>query len=53
MQTKSLTTNVDEQEEMLSVSGNSIIVKIGGDLTGDAYSVFELSVPPNTGAGLH
>ena len=42
-----------EQQETLSVSNNTITVKIGGEQTGDAYSVFELSVPPNVGAGLH
>jgi mannose-6-phosphate isomerase-like protein (cupin superfamily) len=42
-----------EQHETLSVSNNTITVKIGGEQTGDAYSVFELSVPPNVGAGLH
>jgi len=26
---------------------------VGGEQTDDAYSVFELSVPPNVGAGLH
>jgi mannose-6-phosphate isomerase-like protein (cupin superfamily) len=55
MQTKSLkTTDVSEwQEEILEVSGNTITVKLGGEQTDDAYSVFELSVPPNVGAGLH
>ena len=55
MQTKSLTAaNVHgEQEETLSVAGNTITVKIGGGQTDDTYSVFELSVPPNVGAGLH
>jgi len=55
MQTKSLTTEnlPSGQEETLSVSGNNITVKIGGEQTNDAYSVFELSVPPNAGAGLH
>jgi len=56
MQTKSLKTIADfpdEQEEMLSVAGNTITVKIGGEQTSDAYSVFELSVPPGVGAGLH
>jgi mannose-6-phosphate isomerase-like protein (cupin superfamily) len=42
-----------EQQQTLSVSNNTITVKIGGEQTGDAYSVFELSVPPNVGAGLH
>jgi mannose-6-phosphate isomerase-like protein (cupin superfamily) len=55
MQTKSLkTTDVSEwQEEILSVSGNTITVRLGGEQTDGAYSVFELSVPPNVGAGLH
>ena len=55
MQTKSLTTAdvPAEQKETLSVAGNDIIVKIGGEQTDDTYSVFELSVPPNVGAGLH
>lgn len=55
MQTKSLTTaNVSaKQEETLSVAGNAITVKIGGKKTDNAYSLFELSVPPNVGAGLH
>jgi len=55
MQTESSTTaNVPaKQEETLSVAGNTITVKIGGKETDDAYSVFELSVPPNVGAGLH
>ena len=55
MQTKSLkTTNVPAgQEETLSVSGNTITVKVNGEQTDGAYSVFELSVPPNVGAGLH
>ena len=55
MQTKpSTTANVSaKQEETLSVSGNTIIVKIGGEQTDNAYSMFELSVPPNAGAGLH
>lgn len=42
-----------EQKERLSVSGNAITVKIGGEQTDNAYSVFELSVPPCAGAGLH
>jgi len=42
-----------EQQETLSVSKNTITVKIGGEQTGDAYSVFELNIPPNVGAGLH
>lgn len=42
-----------KQQETLSVIGNDIIVIIGGEQTAGAYSVFELSVPPNVGAGLH
>jgi mannose-6-phosphate isomerase-like protein (cupin superfamily) len=55
MQTKSLTTaNVPaEQKETLSVAGNTITVKIAGNETDNAYSLFELNVPPNVGAGLH
>ena len=56
MQTESLKTIANvayEQEKTLSVSGNTITVKIGGDRTSDTYSVFELSVPPNVGAGMH
>lgn len=55
MQTQSSTTQklAAGQEETLSVAGNTITVKIGGRQTDDAYSVFELSVPPNVGAGLH
>ena len=55
MQTESLkTTGVSEgQEEILVVSGNTINVKLDGEQTGDAYSVFEISAPPNVGAGLH
>jgi mannose-6-phosphate isomerase-like protein (cupin superfamily) len=55
MQPKSSTTaNVPgNQAETLSVGGNTITVKIGGKETDNAYSLFELSVPPNVGAGLH
>ena len=55
MQTKSLKTiHVPAgQEETLSVSDNTITVKVNGEQTDGAYSVFELSVPPNVGAGLH
>lgn len=55
MQTKSLTTaNLSaEQKETLSVAGNTITVKIAGNETDNAYSLFELNVPPNVGAGLH
>ena len=49
MQTKSLTTTdvADGQEEILVVSGNTITVKLDGEQTDDAYSVFEVSAPPN------
>lgn len=56
MQTESLKATealASRQQEILSVSGNDIIVKIGGGETSNAYSVFELSVPPGVGAGLH
>lgn len=55
MQTNSLkTAGVSEgQEEILVVSDNIISVKLDGEHTDDAYSVFEVSVPPNVGAGLH
>ena len=55
MQTKSLKTTdvIDGQEEILVVSDNTITVKLDGEQTDDAYSVFEVSVPPNVGAGLH
>lgn len=55
MQTKlSTTANPPAaQDEILSVSGNSIAVKVGGEQTNDTYSLFELTVPPNVGAGLH
>jgi mannose-6-phosphate isomerase-like protein (cupin superfamily) len=42
-----------QQQETLSVIGNTITVKIGCEQTAGAYSVFELSVPPNEGTGLH
>ena len=42
-----------QQQEILSVIGNTITVIIGGEKTADAYSVFELIVPPNEGPGLH
>jgi mannose-6-phosphate isomerase-like protein (cupin superfamily) len=55
MQTQSLTAAKASQgqEEVLSVSGNTITVKVAGAETNDAYSIFELLVPPNVGAGLH
>jgi quercetin dioxygenase-like cupin family protein len=55
MQTNSLKTAgvSEEQEEILVVSGNTITVKLAGEQTGDAYSVFEVTAPPNVGAGLH
>jgi mannose-6-phosphate isomerase-like protein (cupin superfamily) len=53
MQKKSLRNANTPDQETLSVSGNEITVKIEGKETGNAYSLFELSVPPNVGAGLH
>ena len=55
MQTKlSTAVNVPaQQQEILSVIGNTIRVIIGGEQTADAYSVFELSVPLNVGPGVH
>lgn len=56
MQTESLKTAagvVPNHDETLLVSGNTITVKIGGEQTSGTYSVFELSVPPGVGAGLH
>jgi mannose-6-phosphate isomerase-like protein (cupin superfamily) len=54
MQTKSSIADVPaKQKEILSVVGNNITVKVGGEETDNAYCVFELSVPPNEGAGLH
>jgi mannose-6-phosphate isomerase-like protein (cupin superfamily) len=55
MQTKSLkTTGVSGgQEEILVVSDNTITVKLDGEQTDNAYSVFEVSIPPDVGAGLH
>ena len=55
MQTESSTTATVAfgEEETLSVSNNIITVKIGGKETNNAYSLFELSVPPGVGAGLH
>jgi mannose-6-phosphate isomerase-like protein (cupin superfamily) len=53
MQKKSLRNANTPDQETLSVSGNDITVKIEGKETGNAYSLFELSVPPNVGAGLH
>jgi len=41
------------QNETLSVIGHTIKVIIGGEQTADAYSVFELTVPPNVGPGIH
>jgi len=56
MQTQSFRSTPDVSftgEETLLVSGNAITVKIGGEKTSNAYSVFEITVPPNVGAGLH
>lgn len=55
MQTE-LSTAVNEtaqQQEALSVIGNTIKVITGGEQTNDTYSVFELTVPPNVGPGVH
>jgi mannose-6-phosphate isomerase-like protein (cupin superfamily) len=41
------------QEETLSVIGHTITIRVGGEQTDGAYSVFELCVPPNVGTGLH
>jgi mannose-6-phosphate isomerase-like protein (cupin superfamily) len=41
------------QHETLFVIGHTIKVIIGGQQTGNAYSVFELTVPPNVGPGIH
>ena len=41
------------EQETLSVIGHTIKVVIGGEQTEDTYSVFELSVPPNVGPGIH
>ena len=56
MQTETLKASAgiaSENHQILSVSGNDIIVKIDGDETSNSYSVFELTVPPGVGAGLH
>jgi mannose-6-phosphate isomerase-like protein (cupin superfamily) len=55
MQTESLktATEIFPGDEQLLVSGNTITVKLGASQTSGAYSVFELSVPPGVGAGLH
>jgi mannose-6-phosphate isomerase-like protein (cupin superfamily) len=54
MQTKTSTpTHEPIQQDTLLVAGNAIKVKVGGEQTNNDYSVFELSVPPNVGAGLH
>lgn len=55
MQTKSLPSAKAPAglEETLSVIGHTIVVKIGADQTDGAYSVFELTVPPQVGTGLH
>jgi mannose-6-phosphate isomerase-like protein (cupin superfamily) len=42
-----------EQQETLSVIGHTIKVLIGGEQTADAYSIFELNVPPGVGPGVH
>jgi mannose-6-phosphate isomerase-like protein (cupin superfamily) len=40
-------------EEILSVIGHDIVVKIDAEQTNGAYSVFELTVPSEVGTGLH
>lgn len=49
----STSANVAQQQETLSVIDHTITVRIDGEQTAGAYSVFELSVPPNEGPGLH
>jgi len=46
-------TAAGTHEETLSVIGHTIKVIIGGDRTANAYSIFELNVPPGIGPGLH
>jgi mannose-6-phosphate isomerase-like protein (cupin superfamily) len=55
MQTNaSIAVNVpDKQQESLFVIGHTIKIIIGGEQTADTYSIFELSVPPNVGPGIH
>ncbi|HWJ27520.1 MAG TPA: cupin domain-containing protein [Flavisolibacter sp.] len=55
METKSstLTKASEAQVETLSVIGHTITIRVGGEQTEGAYSVFELSVPPSVGTGLH
>jgi len=54
MQTEfSTIVNTEEHRETLSVIGNTIKVIIDGKQTGNAYSIFELTVPPTIGAGIH
>jgi mannose-6-phosphate isomerase-like protein (cupin superfamily) len=50
---KSAKTPTKQQEEVLSVIGHTITVKLGADQTDGTYSVFELIVPPEVGTGLH
>jgi mannose-6-phosphate isomerase-like protein (cupin superfamily) len=40
-------------QELLSVIGHTITVIIGGEQTNNAYSIFELIVPPTMGTGIH
>jgi len=42
-----------KQQETLSVIGHTIKVLIGGEQTANTYSVFELTVPPHVGPGIH
>lgn len=50
---KSAKAPAGQQEEILSVIGHDITVKLGADQTDGEYSVFELIVPPEVGTGLH
>lgn len=42
-----------QPNEILSVIGHDITIKLGADQTDGTYSVFELIVPPEVGTGLH
>lgn len=46
-------SETSRQQKTLSVAGNDIIVRVGGQETDNEYSIFELTVPTNVGAGLH
>jgi mannose-6-phosphate isomerase-like protein (cupin superfamily) len=49
----SVENKTGNKPEILSVVGHTIRVIAGGEQTSDAYSVFELTVPPNVGTGMH